>query len=220
MTHVTQGQIEAFFQLLRDKKVTPKRMTDILKSGILADVLDPEAHLLSRRDVRKALWLEPLTERSDETKTWGFFYSMGGHPELHLEALIAVEEMIGGSLYNLAKDEKVLREKINALDVRQIKNRLLRGGIIGEISVEKSDNAEMCRELGDYVIAYFTICTFQNVTPVSIGMKHLFDLLPNFGKAGADSDVLLETWLRGKCKEHGLDDERTAFILNQCGLGM
>ncbi len=82
-TTITSGQLAATLRLLEDKRVTPERYSQILSSGVLADMLDANAKLDNREAVRAALGFEvkegakpllvqrgiisvgPLTERFD-----------------------------------------------------------------------------------------------------------------------------------------------------------
>lgn len=60
-TTITDDQMtKLFVELFRQKGVNPERVQQILKTGILADVLDPEADLTDREGVRGALKLGKL----------------------------------------------------------------------------------------------------------------------------------------------------------------
>lgn len=57
----TDGQLTKFIETMRQKQMTPERFNEILGSGILADVLDPNADLGNRDAVRVALKLDEST---------------------------------------------------------------------------------------------------------------------------------------------------------------
>ena len=56
-TIFTDGQLTKFIETMRQKNMTPERFNGLLGSGILADVLDPNACLDNRDAVRIALKL-------------------------------------------------------------------------------------------------------------------------------------------------------------------
>jgi len=57
-TIFTDGQLTKLIETMRQKQMTPERFNTILGSGILADILDPNADLGNRNAVRVALKLE------------------------------------------------------------------------------------------------------------------------------------------------------------------
>src|SRR3989338_9121215 len=54
-TIFTDGQLTKMIELMRQKSMTTERFNQILESGVLADVLDPDACLGNREAVRLAL---------------------------------------------------------------------------------------------------------------------------------------------------------------------
>jgi len=56
-TIFTDGQLTKLIETMRQKQMTPERFNSLLSSGILADVLDPNACLGNREAVRTALGL-------------------------------------------------------------------------------------------------------------------------------------------------------------------
>ncbi len=59
-TTMSTKQLQSLLDLAEQKGLTPERMTVILASGVLADVLDAGALLSNRGAVRRALGLGPL----------------------------------------------------------------------------------------------------------------------------------------------------------------
>lgn len=54
-TVMTDRQLVKLVETMRQKEMTPARLSQILSSGILADVMDPTADLTTRPQVQKAL---------------------------------------------------------------------------------------------------------------------------------------------------------------------
>jgi len=59
-TTMSSGNLQSFLRLLDDKRMTYERFTLLLGSGILADVLDPNAYLGNRGAIRTALKLDAI----------------------------------------------------------------------------------------------------------------------------------------------------------------
>jgi len=93
----TDGQLTKFIETMRQKQMTQERFNSILGSGILADVLDPNADLGDRGAVRIALKLDEVTEDLKNFPTSDIFIITVDYSQ-------SLEQMITSGLYDWQND--------------------------------------------------------------------------------------------------------------------
>lgn len=209
------GQI---LKLMSDKGVTSKRLTLLIKTGILADLLDPEADLsvTRRAAIREALRMEPLGKpRLGELVMDMCFHGMDSDNEAHSLVLLLIERILKISLFELAGNLDALSEALTALRLLPIKNRLRRAGIVPESSALDRDQEGMLTQLVQYIRSYYLLCKLRSIEHVSDWSVSFLDILPwDLESEEEGKSVILELF-----RDTKFADPRDArLLLDRCGI--
>ncbi len=217
---VNLAQLEAFLKLLTAKDVTRERMADILASGVLADLLSPDANLYTRGAFRRALGLDPYRWTGVGYGKWLEKYRAWPGPEMHREI---IRTILSGSLQGQYKafyehfDDGLFRGAVRCCDeIRSFKNRMCRLGMISK-EAATGDHEILVAELVEYLYVYHLLAIFTKKEG-EMDYRHINAMTPAFEGSEAIVREKKIRWLKTRQEEKGFPDAVLSRILKQLNL--